>query len=130
MIIADTSIWIEFFKAKQPYFSILSDLIENNQVLAVECIFAELLQGAKDVHERKTISDYWKNLPKFPEKHLFLNAGLEAGKNRWPDKGIGLIDSAVIIMARETQSNIWTLDKKLLSVLSKSEIYDYNHDIN
>ena len=124
MIIVDTSVWVEFFKGRQPYFLKLTELLEESQVLAMECIFAELMQGAKNKHERETINEYWLNLPKNTEQGIFLKAGLESGKNKWFSKGLGLIDSAIIILARETGSTIWTLDKKLRIVLRKNESYE------
>jgi len=52
MIIPDTSVWIEFLKGNEPYFSQLKELLERNEVMGVECIFGELLQGAKNSRER------------------------------------------------------------------------------
>ncbi|MEK6766152.1 MAG: PIN domain-containing protein [Planctomycetota bacterium] len=124
MIIVDTSVWVEFFKGRQPYFLKLSERLEESQVLAMECIFAELMQGAKNKHEREIINEYWLNLPKYSEQGIFLKAGLESGKNKWFSKGLGLIDSAIIIMARETGSTICTLDKKLRIILRKNESYE------
>ena len=105
------------------YFNTLAKLLEENQVLAMELIFGELLQGVKNNREKSIINEYWLNLPKFSEKNIFIKAGIESRANRWLDKGIGLIDSAIIIMAKETQSTIWTLDKKLLKALPKNSIF-------
>ncbi|MDP6625286.1 MAG: pilus assembly protein, partial [Nitrospinota bacterium] len=57
-------------------------------------------------------------------KNVFLKAGIESGKNKWLSKGIGLIDSVIILSARETSSRIWTLDKKLKDILEKEEIFE------
>jgi hypothetical protein len=57
-IIVDTSIWVEFLKGNPVYFSLLQELLENQNVLTIDCIFAELLQGAKDKIERKIILSY------------------------------------------------------------------------
>jgi predicted nucleic acid-binding protein len=51
MIILDTSIWIEFLKNNSDYYSKVKDLLENRKVLAIECVFGELLQGAKSKRE-------------------------------------------------------------------------------
>ena len=123
MVIVDTSVWIEFFKNKEPYFSELSKLLENNKVLATECIFAELLQGVNNKTETNIINEFWNNLPKYPEENIFIKAGEESNRSNWINKGIGLIDSVIIILARETGSMIWTLDKKMNSVLKSGEIY-------
>ena len=65
--------WVEFFKGRQPYFLKLSERLEESQVLAMECIFAELMQGAKNKHEREIINEYWLNLPKYSEQGIFLS---------------------------------------------------------
>jgi predicted nucleic acid-binding protein len=44
MILVDTSVWIEFFRGNEPYFTKLKELIESSDVLAHEVVFGELLQ--------------------------------------------------------------------------------------
>ncbi len=70
MIIVDTSIWFEFLKGNPIYFSRLQKLLENQNVLVIDCIFAELLQGAKDKRERDILLLYWNNLPKVDIENL------------------------------------------------------------
>jgi predicted nucleic acid-binding protein len=123
MILIDTSVWIEFLKARSPYYDGVSELLEENRVLTVSCIFGELLQGAKNKRERTIIEDLWTYLPKIDERHVFVRAGLESGIKKWTDKGIGLIDSAIITSARQANAKIWTLDKKIQSILKPTERY-------
>ncbi len=52
------------------------------------------------------INEYWQNLPKPEISNMFLKAGIESGKSKWLSKGIGLIDSVIILSARETTSRI------------------------
>ena len=124
MIIIDTSVWVEFLKGKQPFFKKISTLLEENQVYALECIFAELMQGALNSRERNVINDYWQNIPKPEIKNVFIKAGIESGKSNWLSKGVGLIDSVIILSARETLSKIWTLDRKLQNILKREEIFE------
>lgn len=121
MVIIDTSVWIEFFKGNQPCFDHVSELLDRNEILALSSIFGELLQGAKNKREISLIQEFWQNLPKISEDNLFIKAGLKSGKNKWIDKGIGLIDSVIIVASRDTGSFIWTFDKKLLALLKKEE---------
>ena len=123
MIILDTSVWIEFFKKNEPYFKAVQSLLNENKVLTSEVIFSELLQGARSENERTILLDYWNNLPKFSTDGILIRAGLAASTHKWPSKGIGLIDSTIIQLAKETSSQIWSLDKKLNSVLKKEEIF-------
>ncbi len=124
MIIIDTSIWVEFFRGKSIFLDKVTALLEENQVYAIECVFAELMQGALNNRERHIINEYWQNLPKPKISNMFLKAGIESGKNRWLSKGIGLIDSVIILSARETLSRIWTLDKKLNNVLKREKMFE------
>lgn len=121
MIILDTSIWIEFLKGNPQYFSIIGRLLEDQKVIAVECIFGELLQGTKSKKEREIIKAYWKNLPKVENTGLWIEAGEYSSENNLISKGIGLIDAAIIIAANRSNAKIWSLDKKLNSILKKDE---------
>jgi len=116
MIIADTSIWIEFFKKHQPCYSVILGLMEAQAVLALSFVFGELYQGALNTKEMTTLKHYYQNLPHIDEANIWLDAGLYSNKNRLLAKGIGLIDAAIIIAALQNQAKIWTLDKKLIHV--------------
>jgi predicted nucleic acid-binding protein len=123
MVIPDTSIWIDFFRKKPDVFLKMKELLENRAILAVECIFGELLQGCKDKEEIDVVKGYWQNLPKVDQYSSFIEAGEISAMEKFLSKGVGLIDAVLIVSLRKTKSQIWTLDKKLLSVLSKEEIY-------
>ncbi|HBF13853.1 MAG TPA: VapC toxin family PIN domain ribonuclease [Deltaproteobacteria bacterium] len=126
MILVDTSIWIEFLKLNRNVFDLFNHEMEQQNIVVTECVFGELLQGAKNKRERKIILEYWNNLPKKDEKNLWLDAGNLSGQKKYFAKGIGLIDTFLIAFARRHKVQIWTLDKKLMSVLSVSETYQTN----
>ena len=121
MVILDTSVWIDFFRARRPCFDHVSELLERNEVVALSPVFGELLQGAKTNRERTIIMDFWVNLPKVAEPELFIRAGTESGRRKWLDKGVGLIDAVIVTAARETSSFVWTQDKKLSGLLKREE---------
>ena len=123
MIVVDTCIWIGFLKGSEPVFSELQSLLENGEVLANELVFAELMQGAKNKREREIISGYWEYLPKLQINGLIIRAGQESALNGWLNKGVGLIDSAILVYTRESGSVLWTIDKKLLGLLKVDERY-------
>jgi len=123
VIVVDTSVWIEFFKRDSSVFPKLKSFLEKGEILAAEPVFGELMQGAKNRRERDIISNYLNHLPRFSMDGIFFKAGLESGKNRWLDKGMGLIDSSILMYAREQNCKVWTFDKKLLSVLEYVEQY-------
>ena len=125
MIIIDTSVWIEFLKQNSFYAPKVIELLENREVLAVEFIFGELLQGARNKREKKIITDYWKSLPKCSQDNIWIEAGHYSSEEKLFSKGIGLIDCAIIISARNHQAKIWSLDKKLNNILKEDEKFDY-----
>ncbi|HNH07551.1 MAG TPA: PIN domain-containing protein [Leptospiraceae bacterium] len=123
MVLADTSVWIEFFKRKEPVFSELRELIEASEVKVHEVIFGELLQGCKNRSEERMIIDYWENLGEPESDASFIEAGRLSYSEKHLSKGVGLIDSVIISQARKLDCRIWTLDKKINNILHKSEIY-------
>ena len=123
MVILDTSIWIEFLKNNKPYFELVDKLLDRNDVIGLSFIFGELLQGAKSQRERQIIKDFRDALPKIDETEIFIKAGYESGKHKWSDKGIGIIDSAIVLASIESNSFVWTLDQRLLRVLSNEQRY-------
>jgi len=125
MIILDTSVWIEFLKNNPEYFSRVKRLLENQQVLAIECIFGELLQGAKNKREIEIISLYWENLPKAKTENGWIQAGIYSSVNKLTSQGVGLIDSYIITSARNNNARIWSFDKKINSLLKKEERFNY-----
>lgn len=91
--------------------------------MAVECIFAELLQGAKNKRERDIIKNYWENLPKAAQDGLWIEAGIFSSENKILSKGVGIIDLIILLAGRKNKAQIWSLDKKLNSLLSEKEAY-------
>lgn len=121
MIVIDTSVWVEFLKGDEPVFSKMQVLLEKEEVLACEPVFAELMQGVKNKREREIIFQYWLHLPKSSFDGNFIEAGVESGKKKWFSKGVGLIDAGILLYAQHNESTVWTLDKKFLSIISKED---------
>jgi hypothetical protein len=67
--------------------------------------------------------DYWYCLPKLEEKGIWIEAGVYFGENKLFDRGISLIDSAIIIAAIRNNLLAWSLDKKLNKVLDDNQRY-------
>ena len=120
MILVDTSVWIDFFrKSDSEINERLSGLLEDGEVIAISAIFGELLQGAKNEAEEKTILEFWDSLPKMEEEDLFIDAGKLSREFKLPSKGVGLVDSYILSACKREKLTLWTLDKKLLEVYSK-----------
>lgn len=124
MIIADTSIWVEFLKGNASYFEVFALLVEEKKIYVLGCIFGELLQGSKNEKEIKILQEYWQTLPKINEQYLWIQAGILSAKEKLYSKGVGLIDAVILQAARNYKYKIWTLDKKLIKCLDKTEYFE------
>lgn len=119
MIIADTSVWIEFLKGNEEIKVLMVPYLRKNHVFASSAVFGELLQGVKNKRERQLIKGFWNNLPKINEDQLFIDAGELSNKYKIYAKGVGLIDCYILASALKHDYAVWTLDKKLLEVIDE-----------
>ncbi|GHV85253.1 hypothetical protein AGMMS50230_08610 [Spirochaetia bacterium] len=127
MIILDTSVWIEFLRKNEKYFDPISQMLTKMDIMAVEVVFGELLQGVKNKREEEIILDYWKHLPKIDnDTEIIISAGIYSHKNKLIDKGVGLIDSIIIMHGIKTNSKIWTLDTNFFKAIPSELIYPAN----
>jgi predicted nucleic acid-binding protein len=123
MIILDTSVWIEHLKNNQNFFPQISKLLENGEVLAVECVFGELLQGVRNKEEKDIILGYWTHLPKEHYDGIIIEAGEYSAQNKLLDHGVGLIDAIILVNGIKSSAQIWTLDDKLLRIIPEELRY-------
>lgn len=111
-ILADTSVWIEFFKLESSIGKKLETLIIKNSVWICGIILFELLQGVRSVDEktliRETLSDmkYVEMTQPLWEKAAEISASLKK-------KGLNLPQSDIFIavLAIENNLSVFTLDK-------------------
>jgi predicted nucleic acid-binding protein len=123
MIILDTSVWIEYLKNNQNFFPKISKLLENGEILTVECIFGELLQGVKEKSEKEIILKFWTHLPKEHYENIIIEAGEYSAQNKLLDHGVGLIDAIILMHGIKSNSKIWTLDNKFLRIIPEELQY-------
>lgn len=116
-ILADTSVWIEFFKSRSVIGDRLEALIIENSVWSCGVVMFELLQGVKSEAEKSVILDTLSNLsyvemsPSLWQKSATLAASLKK-------KGITLplTDIFISSIALEYNLSIFTLDKHFRQV--------------
>ncbi len=123
MVIADTSVWIEFLNYREPIFSHFLQFSEKMKIIPLDCVFGELLQGAKAETEIEEILDLWHSGPKLLTSEFWIDAGIFSARHKMADRGVGIIDAVIITAARQQEAQIWTLDKKMMRVLSPHEIF-------
>lgn len=120
MIVADTSIWIEFLRNREPTHSRLNELLERGMVLAPEGVFGELLSGARGRQEADLVESYWKSLPHVDESGLWIEAGKLSSARGLRARGVGLVDAAILALSERTGAAIWTLDRRLNEAAGRS----------
>ena len=123
MIILDTSVWIEHLRKNPNYFPKVKTLMENMEILAVECVFGELLQGVKNKTEKDIIINFWTHLPKENYKDIIIQAGEYSAQNKLIDHGVGLIDAIILMHGIRSNSKIWTIDTNFLRVIPEEFKY-------
>lgn len=127
-VLADTSVWIEFFNAQG---ALIADgmalLIADDQLVLCQPVLAEILSGKIVPSKRVLVERVLRALP-------FVDCD-------WNDPGIwqemiqmaelahrhkikipGLIDRMLILAAKGSQSKLWTLDKALRQLASLSGV--------
>ncbi len=113
MTIADTSVWAEFLRNREPVHARLKSLLERGEVLGVECVFGELFSGARSARENALLDSYWKSLPKVDEAGAWIEAGKLSASRRLHARGAGLVDAVILAVASRAGAEIWTLDRQL-----------------
>ncbi|NJK86412.1 MAG: pilus assembly protein [Bacteroidales bacterium] len=119
-VIVDSSVWFEYFKGNEPFFSEVQKYLNCLSVRIIDPVIGEILQGAKNKSEFEFIKTNIQYVPKIVMDNLFEKAGEYSFENKLLSKGIGLIDASLIYATIQTDSVLWTLDKKISTFWMKS----------
>lgn len=122
-IILDSSVWFEYFKRNDPYFKEVQSHLNVLSIKIIDPIIGEILQGALNKNEINFIREHIQYVPKIEISDLFEKAGTYSFENKLISKGIGLIDACLIYSTIETNSLLWTLDKKIVNFLDEKYLY-------
>ena len=112
MILVDTSVWIEHFKASNAQ---LISLLSEGQVLTHPCVIGEIACGS--LRQRQEILALLPLLPKAkaatdPEVLSMIEEFDIFGK------GVGWIDVHLLAACRLSDAGLWTFDKRLARLAS------------
>jgi predicted nucleic acid-binding protein len=111
VILADTSIWIEFFRSGKPQ---LRGLLQNNQVMMHPFLTAELALGS--LHHRLSTLAKLDKLPQVRVVDLRDVRRMIEARSLFA-KGIGLTDAHLIASCLATPgARLWTSDMRLGNV--------------
>jgi predicted nucleic acid-binding protein len=116
-VLVDTSAWIEFFRKRDPCYSTISKLLDEDRICCLGIVLAELIQGAKTREEIKALKDFTYVFP-FLEgsAKLWEKAGELAFSLKKSGKQIGLSDCYIAVAANEGKTGILTLDNHFFTI--------------
>lgn len=109
-VLIDTSVWIEFFRKNEPYYSLVLRLIDEDKVCITRISIAELIQGIKSEREigfLKEFENVFTYLQDSPS--VWLKTGELSFMLRQRGMTVGLSDLSVV--AEQNNVMIFTLDR-------------------
>jgi predicted nucleic acid-binding protein len=125
-VLVDTSVWIEFFRKHEPYHSIVTRLIDDEQIFCCGIILAELMQGAKSDKELAVLDDFPRVFPFITETpELWVTAGRLAFQLRRKGVTIGLSDCYIAVAAASVSAQVATLDSHFQLLIKPAKITLY-----
>lgn len=108
MILADTSVWIDFFRLRKPE---LRKLLDNNHVVMHPFLVAELALGS--LHDRPSTLAKLDNMPQVRAVDLRDVRQMIEARALYA-KGIGLTDAHLVASCLATPGTLlWTTDGRL-----------------
>lgn len=127
-VIADTCIWVEFFRTKSETSNCLKDLISNNLVAGAGIIIAELLQGIKTNKEHEIVLDVFNTIEYLEiTKDIWIEAGRLSRKLRSEGKTIPLSDIIIACCAKKHQYQVFTIDNHFHAIQDIHSITLFSH---
>jgi len=114
VILVDTSIWIDHFRAADPQ---LVALLTNNEVLTHPCVIGEIALGS--VAKRADVLRYLSNLPAttmatHDEVMIFIE------RHQLANTGVGYVDACLLAStALTSDATLWARDKSLRAAASR-----------
>jgi predicted nucleic acid-binding protein len=113
-VLVDTSVWIDFFRKKEPCYSKVLLLIDSDSIVCVDMVFAELLQGAKSEKEFKTIKEFLYVFEFLNESEkVWELAGTTSFNLQRKGKSVGLSDCYIAAFARVHNVRLFTKDRRI-----------------
>ena len=125
-VLVDTSVWIEFFRKHEPYHSVVTRLIDEEQVVCCGIILAELMQGAKSDKVLTVLADFLQVFTFIPETaELWVAAGKLSFQLRRKGITIGLSDCYIAVAAASARHQVATLDSHFEALCKPAKISLY-----
>lgn len=123
-VLIDTSIWIEYFRGRNVAVSSEVDrFLENDRIVTVDVVEAELLRGAKSQKEIDFIEEYFMSLPQLkPSADIWRRVGMFC--QRLARKGYlpHLVDAYIAVVALENETSVYSKDSDFKRISSLSPL--------
>ena len=112
MVIVDTSVWIQAFTARSTAeHKELDGLLNQNQVVMVGPVLAEILQGARSLEEFNRLRVRLAALPyAAATRETWDQSGALSYQLRQHGNPVGLVDLLISALALEHDHQLYTLD--------------------
>jgi predicted nucleic acid-binding protein len=113
-ILVDTSVWLDFFKAKDsPYSKMLDRLLEEGRVCTTHLVKAEIVPGAKTLKQFHRLKDYFDALPLANEPETLWLEIMETQfqLKRRGINGVSIPDLIIVVVAEANGKIIFTKDQ-------------------
>jgi predicted nucleic acid-binding protein len=122
-VLVDTSVWIEYFRKNEPYYSRVLKLLNDDKIYCIGIVLAELIQGARTREEIKTLKDFTHVFPFLEEStKLWEKAGELSFSLKRAGKQIGLSDCYIAIAANKEKAGILTEDSHFAAIKEHLDI--------
>ena len=110
MTLADTSVWVDFFRGVSRAGA-LGSLLETNEILLHPWVLGELVLGSLGPRQDSVIADL-RLLPAAPGVPDDEVLGLVVGR-QLSGRGIGWVDAHLLASALVSRCRLWTFDRAL-----------------
>ena len=118
MVLADTCIWIDFFRGKNPRItSRFRELIRTGQVALAGVVLAEVIQGISSADEQGLVVDHFLSLTYFETtRQTWEKAGTLSKLLRSRGITVPLTDLVLAAIAIENDIEVYTTDSHFTKI--------------
>ena len=118
LVLADTSVWIDFFSLPgSPFAKELDSYLENNLVCTMDPVIAEILSGCRSEKHFRKLNNYLQALPKIsPPNDIWEKIALSRFKLARKGHQVGIPDLLIAVTASEHQRLLFTKDQQFKAI--------------
>jgi hypothetical protein len=115
--LADTTVWIEFFRGKSKVADLIEMLLTENAVCTCGVVMFELLQGIKSESEKNKILSILATLPYFEMTQRLWRSAAEVSLSlKKNGVSLPLSDIFIATIAVENDLSVYTLDRHFTQI--------------